>query len=550
MKPKVHACPELRRTEPVEVSKGTPVKDEPLVSNARYLIAISLLLLSYSSRAQYQFADKSFYLIDSLVVNNLTQSDRSLIDSTLKLYHEAAHDTTKLNCLQHIVEECWDEAVWPKYNQFMYKMVQDILSSGLSNTLPAGQAGLEKKYLFFLAEALNNIGYIYKHQGDILKALEYYQRSLNIHEEIDYKEGIAMALNNFGSIYNDQDDIPKALEYYHKSLKIREEIGDKEGIAMSLNNIGYIYYHQRDASTEALPTLPTGRQAGQAGSAMVERLNKALYYHLKSLKLEEEMGNKHGIAASLNNIGYIYKDQGDISEALECFHKSLKIEVEIGWRAGTARSLGNIALLLEEQGWAGLSEAKGYATRSLTIGREIGSPDLIEQGARVLSRIAKKQGDYREALEMYELQVMMTDSINNEKTQKATIRQQTKYEFEKAQLVKEQEGKETARLEVEVNQRRDNLQYSVILIAILVLFGAVLALGFINVSERMAEGIIFFSFLILFEFFLVLADPYIEGWSGGAPGIKLLFNAGIAALIFPAHAFFESKMKGRLVKSN
>ena len=67
-------------------------------------------------------------------------------------------------------------------------------------------------------------------------------------------------------------------------------------------------------------------------------------------------------------------------------------------------------------------------------------------------------------------------------------------------------------------------------------------------SERMAEGIIFFSFLILFEFLLVLADPYIDRWSSGAPGIKLLFNAGIAALIFPAHAFFESKLKGKLVK--
>ncbi|PCH87030.1 MAG: hypothetical protein COB88_06295, partial [Flavobacteriales bacterium] len=74
-----------------------------------------------------------------------------------------------------------------------------------------------------------------------------------------------------------------------------------------------------------------------------------------------------------------------------------------------------------------------------------------------------------------------------------------------------------------------------------------LALGFINVSERMAEGIIFFSFLILFEFLLVLADPYIEGWSGGAPGIKLLFNASIAAFIFPLHSLFERKLKTRFV---
>ncbi|MBL4657937.1 MAG: hypothetical protein JKX73_08055, partial [Flavobacteriales bacterium] len=153
------------------------------------------------------------------------------------------------------------------------------------------------------------------------------------------------------------------------------------------------------------------------------------------------------------------------------------------------------------------------------------------------------------ALDMYELHISMRDSINNEETQKATIRQQTKYEFEKAQLVGEQEEREAGRLMQEARSRRDNLQYSIILLGLLVLGSLVLGLGKLSLSTRMAEGLIFFSFLILFEFLLVLADPYLEGWSGGAPGIKLLFNAGIAALIFPLHAFFETTLKGRLVKN-
>ena len=83
--------------------------------------------------------------------------------------------------------------------------------------------------------------------------------------------------------------------------------------------------------------------------------------------------------------------------------------------------------------------------------------------------MAKKQGNYQQALKMYELHISMRDSINNEETQKAAIRQQTKYEFEKAQLIKEQEEKEAARLEDEATSRRDNLQYSVVLIALLVI---------------------------------------------------------------------------------
>ncbi len=231
----------------------------------------------------------------------------------------------------------------------------------------------------------------------------------------------------------------------------------------------------------------------------------------------EETCNKHGIAVSLNNIGIIELRRGALAQALK------------------------------------------NVTQGLLIAREIGSVHLISANAGILSKVAKIQGDrttdpvlrqarYKEALEMYELHIQMRDSIKNEETLKATIRQQTKYEFEKVQLVKEQEEKERSRIEAEVTSRRDNLQYSVILIALLVLFGGVMSLGFVKVSPRMAEGIIFFSFLILFEFLLVLADPYIDNWSGGAPGFKLLFNAGIAALIFPAHAFFESRLKGRLVK--
>jgi len=53
---------------------------------------------------------------------------------------------------------------------------------------------------------------------------------------------------------------------------------------------------------------------------------------------------------------------------------------------------------------------------------------------------------------------------------------------------------------------------------------------------------------LAFEFLLVLADPYIETWSSGAPGYKLLFNAEPAAAIFPAHAFFEGVLKKRLAR--
>ncbi|PCH91756.1 MAG: hypothetical protein COB85_08780 [Bacteroidetes bacterium] len=553
------------------------------------------------------------------------QSSR-IVDSLKSVIIEAEHDTSVCNA--YLI---WGEQVYmnnPDSALILFQKSHDLAEKNLT---VGHQPTLQKKYLWSLAEAQNNIGYIYNSQGNMPKALEYYLKSLKIKEEIGNssdealakagKKGIANSINNIGVVYLNQGNIPQALEYFRKSLVIREEIGDKEGMAISLNSIGLIYKSQGDI-IHALKYLhkslaiqeELGNKSGIATSLIniasiyknqgditqaLENYHKSLaireeigykrgiasslnsigfihkslgditqalgYYH-KSLAIREEIGDKRGIAVSLNNIGFIHKKQGDIPQALEHYGKSLAMREEIGDKRGIANSLNHMGFVYQtswrELGmseWDALIRAKQFGERGLQLAQEAGSPNRIKASASLLSLVAKQQGNlttgpvlrqarFKEALDMFELHVQMRDSMKNEETQKSTIRQQTKYEFEKAQLVNEQEEKEAARLNAEETSRRDNLQYSVILIAILVLFGGVLSLGFVNVSERTAEGIIFFSFLILFEFFLVLADPYIDGWSGGAPGIKLLFNAGIAALIFPLHSFFESKMKGRLMK--
>jgi class 3 adenylate cyclase len=101
----------------------------------------------------------------------------------------------------------------------------------------AEKSGLKKQ----MADALNTQGISFWIRGDYPNALDYYQRSLKIKEEIGDKNGIANSLNNIGIIYQYQGDYPNALDYNQRSSNIYEEIGDKNGIASSLNNIGVIY---------------------------------------------------------------------------------------------------------------------------------------------------------------------------------------------------------------------------------------------------------------------------------------------------------------------
>ena len=64
---------------------------------------------------------------------------------------------------------------------------------------------------------------MYDIKQDSYKAIEYYQKSLEIKEEIKGEQSldVATSLNGIGWVYSNlksKDDYPKALDYYTKSL--------------------------------------------------------------------------------------------------------------------------------------------------------------------------------------------------------------------------------------------------------------------------------------------------------------------------------------------
>ena len=125
--------------------------------------------------------------------------------------------------------------------------------------------------------------------------------------------------------------------------------------------------------------------------------------------------------------------------------------------------------------------------------------------------------------------------------------EQTKLIIEKERLIQEQEAKEQARIAAEAKYRRDNLQYGGSIIFIICLVLLVGFSGKLHLSQRWAGGLVFFTFLMIFELVLVYLDVYIENWSGGEPMWKLIINSGLAAIIFPIHQTFEDKLKKKLL---
>jgi len=68
----------------------------------------------------------------------------------------------------------------------------------------------------------------------------------------------------------------------------------------------------------------------------------ALDYLKRSLKIQQEIGDKSGEGTTLNNISQIFKARGDYDTALDYLKRSLKIQQEIGDRSGLCATLFNM----------------------------------------------------------------------------------------------------------------------------------------------------------------------------------------------------------------
>ncbi|MBL4654496.1 MAG: tetratricopeptide repeat protein, partial [Bacteroidia bacterium] len=417
----------------------------------------------------------------------------------------------------------WNQSDYPKALEYYFKALK--MDEDLGD-----KAGI--------ASDLGNIGIVYWHQGHYPKALEYYFKRMKLDEELGNKSYMAINLGNIGLVYFSQGDYPQALHYYFKALKIDGELGNKNGIARHLGNIGIIYLNQKDYS-------------------------KALDYYSKALKIDEELGNKKGIARHLGNIGHVYDSQGDYPKALEYYFKALNMDEELGNKNGIGRHLCNISFLYTQIGR--FAEAEVYLDSALTMCENIGALNYIMQIEKSISGLYdttaqltargvnlpgfKNLSDlWHGAYVHYKKYTTAKDSLFNEEKSKDIGRLEQKHEFEMVMLQEEQIKNEELRIQNEQVSRRNSLQYSLIVIGLLVIGLLVGMLGKFNLSVRVVEAIVFIAFMIFFEFLLVLLDPTIESWSGGEPLWKLLANALLAATIFPLHSFFEGKVKKRVLK--
>jgi len=303
------------------------------------------------------------------------------------------------------------------------------------------------------AQTINNIAVIYVNQGDVDKGISYYEEAMSIRLKLNDLEGAALTLNNLGYVASNQGDIEKSLTYYFESLKIREEIKDYAGLAQVCGNIATQYadlkdpseslnYHYKSLANWKL----VNREDGVADVynnlgthyLLQEKLDSAQYYYERSLFIRDSMQLKEDVASSYYNLGHLSIRKKDYQLSLTYFMKSLDLYEGLSFKMKICQNLEILAEVYFEL--SDFEKAKSYSEEAMLLAQELNYPEELYKNYKIQYRLKKREGNFEDALYMHELYVLMKDSLNNASIQKGASKLQARYEYEKQKTIDDVEN--------------------------------------------------------------------------------------------------------------
>jgi predicted ATPase/serine/threonine protein kinase len=120
----------------------------------------------------------------------------------------------------------------------------------------------------------------------------------------------------------------------------------------------------------------------------------------ESRDIARQLGDKTGIAVSLNALAVVARDRGDVANAYTLFEESLSLWRELGDQKAVARSLSNLANIAKLQGAHNLSRA--LYDECISIFRGLGDRTGIAWSLNYQGDVARDQGDSAAARTLYE----------------------------------------------------------------------------------------------------------------------------------------------------
>lgn len=196
------------------------------------------------------------------------------------------------------------------------------------------------------ADAYNTIGVIHYRKGEYAQAASAHFSALNIREMIGDKQGVAFSYINLGNVFSDEGSDSIALDNYQHASEMLSSIGDEKKIPIVYLDICSIYLAEknykdgltyalraRDAAVRAQDSTVLAEACNNLGVVFDGRENfaAAMEQFTTAWKISEALDDKMSMTDNAMNIGNVFREQHDITHALEWHFKAENIGRSISY---------------------------------------------------------------------------------------------------------------------------------------------------------------------------------------------------------------------------
>jgi tetratricopeptide (TPR) repeat protein/CHAT domain-containing protein len=240
--------------------------------------------------------------------------------------------------------------------------------------------------------AVGNLANCYQSLGLYAKAIEQLKQSCVIFEELDNRAGQGNAFNGLGNCFTSLGQYAKAIELFEQSLVMKKEVGDSAGQGKTFHGLGNCY-------------------------TLLGQYAKAIELFEQSLAIDKELGDRAGQGKTFNGLGNCYNSLRQHAKAIELFEQSLAIKEELGDRAGQAKTfngLGNCYLSLGQY-----AKAIDLYKQALSICKELSYRTDQGQTFTGLGNCYTSLGQYTNAIELYKQALAIAEEVGDREGQAA-----------------------------------------------------------------------------------------------------------------------------------
>jgi tetratricopeptide (TPR) repeat protein len=199
----------------------------------------------------------------------------------------------------------------------------------------------------YLAQIYTSLSFINLHKGEITNSKKYLRKAqalIKSKKGFKVKKITANIYATYGNIYFRDKKYKKALEEYEKSLEMSKEIGYRQREITLKNDIANVYLEQKKfdkarnllllIKTEAKEDYQLALPQVLLRLARIEYLesndSRAIAYTQEALKFAEKKDWKRQIAEAKEALAFIYKRQGKEKKRRSQLKQAQKIYKELG----------------------------------------------------------------------------------------------------------------------------------------------------------------------------------------------------------------------------